>query len=222
MLCSRCSANVKPIVSVDIDGTIADYHDTLARFVIDYWALNEPNGFFREGPWDGSGNFEDYLGISQAQYREAKLAFRQGGMKRVMPLFTGVKYQLSRLREQGADIWFCTTRPWKRLDNVDPDTKFWLERHDLQFEGLLFGEDKYGDLLEAVDAERIVMVIDDLPEQVDRARELGLPAVQVAAPHNSHESQMREGRYSLLSCFQLTEEEIRHWYTRKGRRNGRS
>jgi hypothetical protein len=64
-----------------------------------------------------------------------------------------------------------------RMDNVDPDTREWLRRNQIQFDHLLFDEDKYGTLTQLVDPNRIVMVLDDEVEQAQRCYDLKLPFV---------------------------------------------
>jgi hypothetical protein len=217
MRCTGCSEVVKPIVVFDIDGTIADYHYQLQRFAVSYWALAS---WKLETAWAGDGDYEDFLGINRDQYREMKLAFRQGGQKRMMPpIMDGIKLYRHVMnfievgppghpdwvRGEGLDVelWFATHRPYRRLDNIDPDTRWWLDRYSFKYDKLLFGEDKYGELCQQVDPGRII-VFEDLPEMCDRADELGLPVRQVARPHNMHPSQNRWHRGTL--------EQLTYWY----------
>jgi hydroxymethylpyrimidine pyrophosphatase-like HAD family hydrolase len=172
MLCSHCSEEVKPIVAIDIDGTLGDYH---AHF-IDYARktyLGIATGS-RYGMYDGTEPFREWcertMRVDATQFRAIKLAYRQGGLKRSMPVYEGAIELVAGLREAGAEIWLTTTRPYLRLDNVDPDTRFWLDRHAIVFDGMLYDEDKYAVLAQRVDRERVVAVLDDLPEQYDAAR----------------------------------------------------
>lgn len=197
----------------DIDGSVGRYHPDLTVFVREYWNLPaqaQSAGFM----WDGEGNFEDALGITQEQYREAKLAFRQGGGKRFMGLYEdGALAMLWALKTKGCEIWYATSRPWNRLDNVDPDTKFWLGRHEFPIDGIIFDDqDKYGRLVnDHIDKSRIVGVIEDLPEQYDRADELGLPVYQIARQHNSGPTQQRPRRCTMGRIFSEIEENLSVW-----------
>lgn len=166
MLCTECSEVVKPIVCLDIDGTLGEYHRHLLEFMHKYFGHSLQTG------WTGAGNWEDYLGLTQEQYREAKLAFRQGGMKRTMPLIPGADSLPRVAKALGAEVWITTTRPWMRLDSVDPDTREWLRRNGIEYDHLLYDEHKYPRLAEIVDAERVVFVLDDLPEMVREALEV--------------------------------------------------
>lgn len=164
-LCTECSTPVKPIVAVDIDGTLGKYHQHFTRFFFQYWAMPIP-----EIPYQGGQSFSDWIGCDKATYRETKLAYRQGGGKRTMPLYKGAQELMRELPKMGAEVWLTTTRPYLRLDSTDPDTRFWLRRHGIAYDYLLYDEDKYQKLADRVDWGRVVMVLDDLTPQLASAR----------------------------------------------------
>ncbi len=173
MLCSRCTEPVAPVVALDIDGTLGDYHGHLLKFAANY---------FYDKPWlkhpsvnyDGSTDLATFMGVSKEQYRAMKLAFRQGGMKRTLPVFPGAPEFTHQLRHRGIQIWICTTRPYNRLDNIDPDTQDFLLRNNFLWDYMIYDEDKYDELLVRIDRGRVVACIEDLPDKWDRAYELGL------------------------------------------------
>ena len=169
-----------PIVAVDIDGTLGAYHQHFRQFA-QLWT-----GRTLRWDWDPAfeGSFSRALHMSKAQYRQCKLAFRQGGLKRAMPPFEDIRELTVHLRKAGAQVWICTTRPYNRFDSVDPDTRHWLRRNKLQWDGLLYGDTKYKDLVKIVGRDRVVAVYDDLPEQHEIAASLGLPAVMRCQEHN--------------------------------------
>jgi hypothetical protein len=182
LLCSGCSNVVRPVVALDLDGTLGDYHRHLTEFMKLYWGVRL---IPRMTMWEGEGEWEDYFGLTKEEYRQAKLAFRQGGWKRWMPIYPGV-HQLFRSVRPRADLWIATSRPWQRLDNIDPDTIEWLRRHRLAVDGLIYGADKYKQLTEVIDPDRIVAVVDDLFEQCDAAEVAGLFAIQRFNVHNRY------------------------------------
>lgn len=170
MRCTDCSKLVKPIVAMDIDGTLGQYHSHFLDF-LDQWT-----GVTAVGPrYDGSVEFKEWCavayGITIAEYRQAKLAYRQGGLKRSMPPYEDATELCRAIRSAGAELWVTTTRPYLRLDNVDPDTREWLRRQGITYDGLLYDELKYTRLSEIVDKERVVAIVDDLPEMVQAANE---------------------------------------------------
>lgn len=181
MKCSDCSRHVRPIVVSDIDGTLAMYHSAVTEFCGNYFDILMPGM-----QYTGNQPFRDYLGITQEEHRAMKLAYRQGGHKRFVPMYPGADEFMSDLHGQGVEIWVATTRPYNRLDNIDPDTVEWLRRHDIKVDGLLYGEDKYEQLINTVDASRIVACFEDLEDQMFKGQELGLPMYQIDRPHNSH------------------------------------
>lgn len=204
MRCSECTRVVNPVVAIDIDGTLGDYHSHLARFAEEYMG--------RAVDWghDGTTEFSDSLGIEKELYRQIKLAFRQGGMKRSMPVYDGARRLIDTCHMLGAEVWMTTTRPWLRLDNVDPDTRFWLERHTLNYDALLYDEHKYKVLSELVDPDRIVAIVEDLPEQVTEARQLGLPVIQRWSRWN-HGARFFPGNENLVEIAATVEQRLHTW-----------
>lgn len=181
--CSNCSATVRPVVAIDIDGTLGDYHQHLADFAAGYLGIDSE--LFRLDPYDGSIAHREWFcqtaGVTITTYRDIKLAYRQGAQKRSMPVFEGASHVVDTLKGLGAEVWVATTRPWQRLDRIDPDTRAWLDRHNIKYDGLVYSEDKYQYLLEQVDIGRVVAVLDDLPEQYDMAAEVfgeGVPILR--------------------------------------------
>lgn len=170
-----------PVIGLDIDGTSGDYH---AHFIVfaEAWIGRElPSAT----EYTGGVPFHRYLGISRATYNKVKLAYRQGGLKRSMPVYEGIGDFTRQVRRQGVQVWICTTRPYLRLDNIDPDTRHWVkDRAKMQYDAVLYGEHKYRDLAKAVGAERVLMVYDDLPRMIEQAMSVGLPACLRTQPYN--------------------------------------
>jgi len=179
-----------PVVALDIDGTLADYYEHFRWFAELY--LQRPvevKWEFAEG-----GEFSEALNLDKTTYRQIKLAYRQGGMKRSIPPFKGIRDMVTGIREKaGVQVWIATTRPWQRLDNIDPDTQFWLQHNVGRVDGVIYGEDKYLDLRDIVGVDRIVGVVDDLPENVIAAQSLGIPAILRAGGHNEAFRKVRTG-----------------------------
>jgi hypothetical protein len=169
----RSNGDGKPVVALDIDGTLGDYHANFLSFADLYF------GTMSYGAMIGTPNpglpLWEFMGISQRDYRDAKLAYRQGGWKRWMPCYPLAAELTNFIREQGAEVWLCTTRPYLRLDNVDPDTREWLRRNGIEYDALLFDpahEDdgtKYDELLRQA-GSRVASIVDDLPEMIEAAQ----------------------------------------------------
>jgi hypothetical protein len=172
-----------PVIALDIDGTSGDYHAHFTRFAEAY--VGKPMPDVKE--FTGGVHFSKHLGISRRTYNEVKLAFRQGGAKRSMPPYPGIGQFTRYVRTKGVQVWICTTRPYLRLDNIDPDTRHWLvKRARMQYDALLYGPHKYRDLVRAVGVERVVMVYDDLPALCAQSLGLGLPTTMKCQPYNGY------------------------------------
>lgn len=172
-----------PVVALDIDGTLADYYNHFEWFANLYMQPKseiKANWDFTEGD-----EFSEALNLDKNKYRDIKLAYRQGGMKRSLPVFAGAAQMIHNLRSDGIQVWICTTRPWQRLDNIDPDTQFWLNRTVGKVDGVIYGEDKYLDLIDIVGRDRILAVADDIPANIVSAESLGLTAFLAEGEHNA-------------------------------------
>jgi hypothetical protein len=178
VLCSRCSRQIRPVVAFDIDGTLGDYHGHIHRFTAGYLAKN-PNEALsimqKLDAYDGEmphGEWYEANGISRETFRQIKLAYRQGSMKRTMPPYIGAIEVVRKTAGRLAEVWLTTTRPYLRLDNVDPDTRWWVEKHGIPYNFMLYDEFKYQELAERVDRARVVAVVDDLWEMYDDAEDV--------------------------------------------------
>lgn len=192
MLCSNCSKVVRPVVAIDIDGTLGDYHTHLLSFAEGYLAnYDTVNHFTYQGERPFGEWFAEVFDVDATTFRQIKLAYRQGGMKRNMPVHSHAA-QLVRNVKRRAEVWLTTTRPYLRLDNVDPDTRFWLARNNIGYDGMLYDEDKYKVLADRVEPGRVVSVLDDLIEQVQAAERVFGDTVPI---HRMSHWNVREGYY---------------------------
>lgn len=171
MLCTRCQEEVRPVVAIDIDGTMGRYHEHFLKFAEDY--------LDKEVPWDfqSTDHFRNWFklrfGTSDDVWHDVKLAYRQGGMKRSMPVYPYASNLTEFIREKGAELWITTTRPYIRHDNIDPDTREWLRRNHIRYDYILYDGHKYQKLKNLVGLDRIAFVFDDLKEELIEARLAG-------------------------------------------------
>lgn len=224
----RSNGEGKPVVAFDIDGTMADYHGWFLKFAELYLGKPMP------APTDINPGkpLARHMGITKAAYRDVKLAYRQGGMKRSMPVLRGSQHLLRAVRAPygrkvvmgmdhvtglGCEVWICTTRPYLRLDNIDPDTREWLRRNDIKYDALLFdsvgGDNKYQELMRQA-GDRVVCALEDLPEQVARARRAGVPAAFLRdQPYNRHYSEVPRF-HDAITAYHLVENAVAAWHQR--------
>lgn len=207
----------KPVVALDIDGSLGDYHAHFLDFATRWFGHGMPPA---EKINPGLKLWE-HMGVSQRDYRDAKLAYRQGGWKRWMPAYEGAADLTAAIRWAGAEVWLCTTRPFQRLDNIDPDTREWLRRNEIKYDYVLFGEDKYEELIRQVGLDRIVAVFDDLPHLCDQAFHLGIRNIYFKSqPYNVG---LSASFYEVRDLTWLREElivDIKTWLKQKEDGNG--
>lgn len=198
-----------PIVAVDIDGTLAQYHRHFFDFADHYFDAE----FSRD--YGGSGAMSEHMGLTKSEYRACKLAYRQGGQKRSIPLYPGAEAFMWWLSEQKCEVWITTTRPYQRLDGMDPDTRFWLDSHGIHYDHLLYDGDKYEVMGRNVDKDRVIAIIDDLPEQCAAAAEIYSSEMPLMPErrHNTH-----HGHWTKFNSFNdlttIIKGRIEDWYAK--------
>lgn len=194
----------RPVFGIDIDGTLGDYHPHFLRFAEGWVGVHNWPGSkaaraelaregrsrdvraFSSGDYYGECSLAEFMGVSKATYRQCKLAYRMGGLKRSMPALPWASDLTHTLRSWGADVFICTSRPYLSHDNIDSDTRHWLRRNRIACQGVIWGEHKYRELARTVGKERVVAVLDDLPEMCEQAASLGIHPVLALRPHNWH------------------------------------
>lgn len=201
-----------PIVAIDIDGTLGNFHLHFTRFAESWVGREMPDPILNTA---GVPLFK-WLGMSKSTYRQCKLAFRQGGLKRSMPCYDGASGLTRSLRKDGAEVWICTTRPYLRLDNIDPDTRHWLRRNGIQYDCVLFGEHKYRDLHRQANG-RVMFVVDDLPEMVEQAESQGMEALLRRQPYNLTYADNRATGEHPLVCVDSMSEIMEQYQLRRNR-----
>lgn len=206
---------MKPVVALDLDGTLLDYYPHFLRFAANYlgtWDPDEP-AYYEE--YDARIPLHKYLRISKTTYRQCKLAYRRGQMKRSLPAlpppFPQAAELTRQLRRWGCDIWLCTTRPYLSHDEVDEATRHNLRRHGVQYQGIIWGEHKYRSLVRTVGGNRVAAVLDDLPEMCRQAEALGLPVAFALRPHNGQQYAALQPGWPWLT----THTETLNWFRKQ-------
>jgi hypothetical protein len=210
----RSRAN-RPVVGLDIDGVLGDYHGHFLQFAAGWFGRPMPH----PDEVNPGLRLSTFMGVPHAEYRECKLAYRQGGLKRTMPVYPFASGLTQNIRKVGAEVWLCTTRPYLRLDNIDPDTREWLRRNDIEYDAILWEginegteSTKYHDLIEQVGLDRIIAVCDDLPEQTADAEDLLIEKVYLRnQPYNRHASVKGIRVKSLIDLWSLLIIDIEMW-----------
>jgi hypothetical protein len=218
MKCTECNRTLKPVVALDIDGTMGMYHEHFLFFasgylnqqIKDHYVGNQP---FKE--W-----FCTNYNCTVDVWHDIKLAYRQGGMKRTMPVYTDARTLAESVRAAGAELWVTTTRPYIRHDNIDPDTREWLRRNRIHYDYMIYDGQKYRKLDKLVGAERVCAVLDDLVEEIDEAESMFGHDVPILRRNGFNKAQHRQHimqATSLLMAERLIRDKIKQW---KGQHDG--
>jgi hypothetical protein len=208
MLCTECNRPIRPVVAIDIDGTIGDYHGHFLRFASQY--MDHDFGMH----YTGAQEMHDYMGLPLEVYRQIKLAYRQGGGKRMMTPISGAGQLMDKVYRSGAEIWLTTTRPYNRFDSTDPDTRFWLERYKIPYDHLLYDDEKYPILAAHVGAERVAAVLDDLPVMLYEAEKVFKPGTAILV-RGRWNTDLRWGGPTAESLYQASKmivQRVEEWY----------
>ncbi len=215
----------EPWIGIDIDGTLGDYHRHFLMCAEMFLQRKMPDPTFINPLLP----LHKHMGVSKRVYREIKMAYRQGRWKRSMPIFHYARQMTVDLRRAGGRIAICTTRPFNQLGEVDTDTRWWLRHHGIQHDLLVWGPHKYRDLANKLGDGKIIAVVDDELEQLNRCRKLDIPFYLRDQPYNQTNfwsgEQLalrgisREGRWlRILNLEDVTSrllKDLEHW-------NGRS
>jgi hypothetical protein len=216
-----------PVVSLDVDGTIADYHGHFLRFAEGYFGKPFPS----ELTINPGLRLHHFMGIEHADYQKCKLAYRQGGLKRSMPPLRGIGDVIRQVRvEWATEVWICTTRPFNSLSSLEEDTIEFLKRAGVGYDAIIIDpisrKDKYWELTRQSEG-RVCAVVEDLPEQAWRAHELGLGPILIRnQPYNQISGENDAGLLPPNAIRWSTAEELRDLlrtavYQWKERRRGR-
>jgi hypothetical protein len=218
MKCSDCSEIIKPVVVVDIDGTLGKYHQHFLRFADAYLGDVVPIG---APAYTGQCGFKEWFmnvySCDETTWQTIKLAYRQGAQKRSMPAYPDAQWLINNLRWDDVEVWLATTRPYLRLDGVDPDTRAWLDREGVEYDGLLYDEDKYNIIAERIDPERVVAALDDLPEMYDTAAQLFGAEVPILAKQEFNADVVRPNEAESLGvALGMIQDKLEVWHGKHG------
>lgn len=184
---------LRPVIGLDIDGTLGEYHEHFWRFACAWVGreLPHPDGY-------KGGSFAKYLGLAKSTYRKIKLAYRRGGLKRSMPVRDGAPELARGLRRRGALVILCTTRPYLSLENIDEDTRHWAKRNKIEHDAIIWGEHKYKELSRF--GSRVVAALDDEPALINSGISAGVPMVRMSRPYNIDLAVHRTHEWVVFDC----------------------
>lgn len=216
MFCSKCGDPITPVVAVDLDGTLADFHGHFITFLLAYFdktALPMDHDYQGGGPGTFRAFCQERFDLTDKDWHDAKLAYRQGGQKRTMPIRDGAEELCDAIHQEGAELWVTTTRPYLSLDTIVPDTVEWLRRHQIEYDGMLFDEFKYVEFARRIDTHRVVAVLDDLQEMCEAAAEIMYfgSDVPILVENDYNDKDQWHVKRSLHGAVAIVRERIHYW-----------
>jgi len=120
---------MQKICAIDLDGVLAEYPNTWVNF-----ANNKLNTNY------DLHELKDKISFNE--YRALKEKYRTCGIKATIPVMTGARDLILRLRKKGFMIIILTARPLFQYKEVLRDTIFWLKNNDIEHDLLFWGKDK--------------------------------------------------------------------------------
>lgn len=133
------------IVLIDIDGILANYPDYFIN------KFNEVN----------HTNYKNYNDIPVKDRDFYKDIYRKSGEKANIPLCKNAKQFLHNLRNNGYTIILFTNRPVYLYKNITIDTIKWALKNELEFDTILYSENKMLDVIKKFDKNSIKFYIED-------------------------------------------------------------
>lgn len=123
------------VCAFDIDGVLNYYPDPWVSFINDWLDTN-----FKDLN-------EAKNTIPYQKYRDIKYEYRESGYKSSLKIRAGASKITHRLKREGYTILNITTRPFHRHRGLFKLTTDWLNKGNVLFDGVVFGENKHIEVL---------------------------------------------------------------------------
>lgn len=162
-------------VVVDIDNVLCDYITGIGKWIIHYWPMyaEQARTLMERGAYFNAQTMQ----LSEETWQEIKHQFRVRGGKRYLPVFPEAKDFLDHLRSLNVRIVLLTSRPIDDYPNILTDTLIWLDRHELPFDFLWWGNDKAERLIKVPDLKsKILYAVDDDRKFIEQFSKAGIPS----------------------------------------------
>lgn len=126
------------VCGLDIDGVLNFYPDPWVEF------LNERL----------NASFPDLKAVKASVpyqlYKDIKYEYRESGIKENLEVRPGAAELTSILKSLGYTIMILTARPFSKHKTLFKQTANWLTKNGIKYDGIIFGEDKYIQILQYV------------------------------------------------------------------------
>ena len=133
------------VIAIDIDGVLAMYPE----YFINYVNIELGTEF--------TNLYEMQSSLKIDIYEDMKDRYRQSGVKRYIWPMPNCDRFTTRLKHTGYDIVLLSSRPYKTYSRIFADTIEWLGDNDIQYDTILWDEEKDLKLLKMIPNVRFVI-----------------------------------------------------------------
>lgn len=170
----------RKVVGVDIDGVLAQYPKSIIDFV------NDRKGTcFKEEDISSYDIFTD-MGIDTMDGRELRHLYRSSGEKRYIDVYPQAVDFLKRLKEEGYVVVLLTARPYDKYKRIFADTQYWLRNNGLEYDMILWDENKGLRLVKEFGAENIQFFVDDVADNANDISGMGIDCYLINKTYNEY------------------------------------
>ena len=183
------------LVCVDIDGVLCNFIQTWSDFLVMNGALMDPivSHIYSD--------LSEYLPQPiKKEYSNLKAEYRESGIKRNAAVFPGAKEFLHRLRQK-YKVVLVTARPAHKHRRIFADTVEWLESNGLEYDALIFEENKREWVLSH--SENISFCVEDDVRQTEDLTNVGIKTYLVDHLYNRNihcENAIRVDSLEKIEC----------------------
>jgi uncharacterized HAD superfamily protein len=166
-------AQDEKVAGIDIDGVLNYYPQPWVDFInkwldTDFKDLNEVKA-----------------NVPYQKYRDIKYEYRESGVKQKLKVRAGARELLQALKDRGYTNLILTSRPFNKHKTLFKQTTEWLRLGKLPYDGIIFGENKYQEILQKV--PNLAFMIEDHRYYANMIAKWGYPVFLVDSPYNQGE-----------------------------------
>jgi len=171
--------NETRIISVDIDGVLADYHTGIVKYFIDKNIINET---YREKYHD-TYNYCEFFDMNIEEFERNKDLFIENNGLINLPVIEYARESINELIDKGFKIILLTARP--KLVQIVKDTMIWLNKNNINYHKLFFEKDK-DELFKKIYPAHISIHIDDRDKHAIEMNNVNVLVYLFDTDYNKH------------------------------------
>lgn len=182
------------IALVDIDGVLAQFPEYFIKcFNKEY---NTDYKYYDDIPVEIRNVYKEY--------------YRASGMKAEIPLLYNAKEFLNVLKQMNYTIILFTNRPVYLYKNIAYDTTKWAVINNLQYDAILFAEDKMLDVIKKFNVNNIKLYVEDNISNANNINKLGIRTFLLKNKLNQKDLLKANKNLTLVDNLNDVIKEIKH------------